>query len=144
MKSAPASAVNQGDRDVVFYDAACGFCDANVRLLLWLDLKDRLRFAPLGGETLRRLSQSGSGPPNPRPDSLLVWTAAGEWLWYSSAAIHIARRLGGLWGWGAGLAALVPRPLRDGVYRAIAAVRRSLAGPPRCSLAETNPKRFLS
>ncbi|HVO09767.1 MAG TPA: DCC1-like thiol-disulfide oxidoreductase family protein, partial [Vicinamibacteria bacterium] len=39
-----------GAAPVLFYDGGCGLCHLSVRLLLRLDRRGRLRFAPLGGE----------------------------------------------------------------------------------------------
>jgi len=62
------------------------------------------------------------------PDSVVVLTSDGRLLVRSAAAIHVLRRLGGLWSWAAAAAAVVPRGLRDWLYNRIAAVRFRLFG----------------
>jgi len=46
----------------------------------------------------------------------------------STAVIYVMKRLGGQWFLAAGLLSLVPRPLRDFGYAAVASVRKALFG----------------
>jgi len=58
----------------------------------------------------------------------LVLIEDGQVYLRSTASLRIARRL--TWPWRlAGVLLWVPRPLRDGVYRVVAAIRHRLAGP---------------
>jgi predicted DCC family thiol-disulfide oxidoreductase YuxK len=114
---------------VLFYDGGCGLCHRAVRLLLRLDKRGRLRFAPLAGETFRRLVPEGGRPA--LPDSLVLVVDEGPPLVRSAAVVEALRATGGF---GRGLAALsrlVPRPLADGLYDAVAGARRRLFTPPR-------------
>lgn len=116
-------------RDIVFYDGDCGFCHASVRHILMHDRRGRFRIAPLDGETFEAL---GLAPQLlPRPDSLVVMRRSGGLLTRSDAVLYIASRLGGTHRVLAGLAALVPRFLRDPAYAVVARVRRRLAPRPR-------------
>jgi predicted DCC family thiol-disulfide oxidoreductase YuxK len=102
-----------GDRGtIVFFDGACGLCNRLVDLLLRLDRRRRLRFAPLQGATARaRLPQEAAGG-----DALVV-LADGVVHRESGAVAVILGQLGGAWRiLGEGLR-LVPGPVRDGVYR---------------------------
>jgi len=108
----------------VFFDGECGMCGRLVRALLRADRRGALAFAPLQGETARRLL-----PPLP-PDR-------GEWglVYLDERGIHrkadatfeVLRRLGGLWSIPA-LARFLPRPLRDGAYRHVARNRYRWSG----------------
>lgn len=117
---------------LVLYDGACGLCHRGVRLLLWLDRRQRLCYAPLQGATAARVL--ATLPPLPAGlDSMLVVVAAGTpeaaWLAESEAVLALAREVGGL----AHLArvlAILPRSWRDGLYRALAR-RRHRWFPPR-------------
>jgi predicted DCC family thiol-disulfide oxidoreductase YuxK len=112
--------------DIVFYDGECGLCHGSVLRLLKHDRRQVFRFAPLQGETfLRAIS------PEVRsqlPDSLVVLTSNGQVLVRSAAAIHVLRRLGHTWA--ARLLWLVPKPLRDTLYDAIARHRTDLSARP--------------
>jgi predicted DCC family thiol-disulfide oxidoreductase YuxK len=68
--------------------------------------------------------------PHNLAGSILVRTGEGALLARSDAWIHILRRLGGGWAMLAGVAALVPRPIRDGAYELVARVRHRLFRRP--------------
>ena len=117
------------DRSLIFYDGHCALCHASVRFIARHDPRGLFAFAPLDGPTFRE------AVPQPRrerlPDSVIVLTRDGRLLMHSTAALHILHRLGGVWRVMAVIGRLVPRPLRDGVYRLIAVVRRYLFPRPR-------------
>lgn len=107
---------------VVLFDGLCGFCDGAVQLLLRLDRRGALRFAPLQGETA---APWRSRVP-PGTDSILL-VEGDRVTWRSEAALRIAAHLG--WPWrAAGALRIVPRVVRDAVYDAIARARYRLAG----------------
>ena len=105
-----------GDRPILFFDGVCGLCNSTVDAILAADRRGEIRFAPIQGETAKRLLP-------PLPADPLLWTlvylderGVHE---YSDAAIEVARRVGGFYS-GAALLRVVPRALRDPVYRWIA------------------------
>jgi predicted DCC family thiol-disulfide oxidoreductase YuxK len=101
---------------ILFFDGVCALCNSSVDSLLRADVHRRIRFAPIQGETAKRLLP-------PLPGDPLEWTL----LYlderglhqYSDAAIEVSRRIGGFHAL-AGLLRAVPRALRDPVYRWIA------------------------
>jgi predicted DCC family thiol-disulfide oxidoreductase YuxK len=113
--------------DCVFYDGTCALCHGFVRFVLAEDPQGtRFRFAPLESDTLR-----SAVPETERarlPDSIVVLTGGGELLVRSRAVLHVLRRLGGWWRLGAEVARLVPRPLADLAYTAVAALRKRVFG----------------
>ena len=111
----------------LFYDGGCGLCHAAVRFVARHDAGGRIHFAPLGGETFRRLVPASGAP---LPDSLVVLTPEHRLLVRSEAVIHLLLNLGGRWGLWAALLRVVPRILRDGLYDLVARVRRRLFRPP--------------
>ncbi len=115
--------------DLVFYDGDCGFCHHSVRFLLRADRDgSRFRYAPLQGATLRTLVPEAQRAA--LPDSLVVRIAQGELLVQSRAALHLLRRLGGVWSLVAALLWLVPGPLRDAAYAGFARIRHRLFARP--------------
>ena len=83
-------------RENIFYDGSCGLCHWAVRFVIGEDLSERkFQFAPLGGKAFESLIPSARQVG--LPDSLVVLTAEGLVLVRSGAAIHILRRLGGVW-----------------------------------------------
>jgi predicted DCC family thiol-disulfide oxidoreductase YuxK len=98
----------------------------------------RLRFAPLQGDTARALLGEI------REDSIVVYTPSPpRALLRSDAILEICRTLGGVWGLLAVAGRLVPRFVRDGVYRYIAK-RRKRWMPEACAMpSEATARRFL-
>ena len=84
------------------------------------------RYSPLQGITIRKLVPAAQRAG--LPDSVVVLTDDGRLLTRSDAFIHILRKLGGFWRIAAGVMALIPRALRDGVYNFIARVRYRVFG----------------
>ncbi|MBL7647361.1 MAG: DUF393 domain-containing protein [Candidatus Hydrogenedentes bacterium] len=113
-----------GDRPIIFFDGVCGLCNRFVDLMLRVDSRQVFLFAPIQGETARALL-----PPigeDPEQWSMVYLDERGMHD-QSDASLEICRRLGGLWsvlGW----LRLIPRLVRDPVYRAIARNRYSLFG----------------
>lgn len=113
----------------VFYDGECGFCHHSVRFLMQEDPAGAaLRFAPLQGPTFAALV-----PESERaalPDSIVVRDAHGALYLRSAAGLRAGAALGGYWRPLAAIAWLVPRPLRDVVYDAIASRRKRWFAKP--------------
>jgi predicted DCC family thiol-disulfide oxidoreductase YuxK len=116
---------------VLLYDGNCGFCAESVQLVLRHDRKGTLRFAPLQGTLGTAVREAH--PELDGVDSVLWLEPGGERvLVRSAAALRVVRYLGGWWHL-LRIGALVPTPIRDGVYRLIARHRhRLLRGGPAC------------
>jgi predicted DCC family thiol-disulfide oxidoreductase YuxK len=110
----------------VFFDGVCGLCNRTVQFLLQRDRHDRLRFAPLQGETARRILLPLGGRPEAL-DTIYVVTADGRLLERSRAVLFAVAALGAAWSW-VGLLRVVPRPLADLVYGLVARVRYRVFG----------------
>jgi predicted DCC family thiol-disulfide oxidoreductase YuxK len=132
------------DPDRLFYDGGCGLCHRAVRFVLWADAEGRaFRFAPLGGESFRKLVSEAQRAA--LPDSLVVSTQAGLLLVRYAAVLHILRRLGGGWRALALLGRLVPSRLGDWAYDRVARIRGRLFSRPADACPVTPPalrKRF--
>lgn len=117
--------------DLVFYDGGCGLCHRSVACLARHDGDgSRFLFAPLGGETAGiRLVEAGLDPPP--YGTVVVLDERGRLRTKSDAVLHALGRLGGGWRRIAGAARLVPRPLRDGAYLAVARIRGRLFRKPQ-------------
>jgi predicted DCC family thiol-disulfide oxidoreductase YuxK len=108
---------------ILFYDGHCGLCHSAVKFVLAHDVRRSFQFAPLQGELAKaRL------PPD-LPNTMVVETEEGSLLMRSSAWIYILQRLGGPWKVVANVLAIVPRPVRDAVYRIVASNRRIFGTP---------------
>jgi predicted DCC family thiol-disulfide oxidoreductase YuxK len=101
---------------VVFFDGHCALCAFWVRFLLARDRRHRYRFASLDSYAAR--ASGISSPPGSEPDTVILMRD--ERLWErSDAAIRIVAGLGGMWR-ACVLLLLVPRVIRDAVYRWVA------------------------
>ena len=131
--------------DRVYFDGTCGLCHRAVRFVLAEDERqDRFRFAPLGGDAFReRVAESARAN---LPDSIVVQAADGSLFTRSQAVLRIGRRLGGIWLLLAEAASIVPAPLRDRAYDAVARTRRKLFARPETACPVLPPnlrRRFL-
>ena len=112
----------------VLYDGHCGLCSGLVQALLKLDDRRRLRFAPLQGTWAQaRLLDAGIGAVHAGgPDSVVL--IEGERIWmHSDAVLRVAYLLD--WPYRlASFARIVPRGIRDAVYRWVARNRLRFAG----------------
>jgi predicted DCC family thiol-disulfide oxidoreductase YuxK len=127
---------------LVLYDGECGVCNQAVQLLLRLDPRKELYFAPLQGTTTTALRQRH--PEIPTDLSTLVFVNRGRVYLRSRAAFALARGLPWPWRAAAGLR-ILPTLLTDMGYRFVAAIRYRLAGRVQsCRLATADEaKRFL-
>ena len=110
---------------MVLFDGVCNLCNAVVLFAVDRDPSARLRFVSLQSGAGRALlaglgyepSQSATGDP----ESIVV-VDKGRVFERSAAVLRIARYLSGPW-WLLSALIVVPRPVRDLVYRWVAAHR---------------------
>jgi predicted DCC family thiol-disulfide oxidoreductase YuxK len=109
---------------VMYFDGVCNLCNRAVDFFMRHDRHGRLRFAPLQGATAR---ENGIARPDVTSfDTIVIADGTRRWD-RSDAVLHAATLLGGAWRLAAVLR-IVPRPLRDLVYRAVAASRFRIFG----------------
>lgn len=114
------------DHPVILFDGVCTLCSRTVDFVIRRDPAGHIRFAaqqsPAGQALLAR-----HGLP---PDALayLVLVEGDCVATRSTAVLRIGRRLGGGWAALAALGYVVPRPLRDALYDAVARRRYAWFG----------------
>ena len=101
---------------IIFFDGVCGMCNRFVDLILKIDTKGIFRFAPIQGETAKQLLPPLSEAP--QEWSMFYLDKQGVYE-ESDAFLEVYRHLGGAW-WFLSLLRLVPRGVRDFVYRTVA------------------------
>ena len=113
------------ERSVIVFDAMCVLCSANAQFVLRHDLQQRFLLASMQGEIGAGLYRRFGIDPSD-PDTMVVVTG-GKALRNSDAVLAIYAGLG--WPWRA-LSALrvIPRGLRDPVYRLVARNRYRIFG----------------
>ncbi len=115
---------------ILLFDGVCNLCNAWVRFVIRHDpAPPRFRFAALQSEVGKRLLQAHAPLGHPVDDTLdsVVMIDAGRMFVQSSAALRVLGKLGLPWSLLRALI-LVPRPLRDGVYRWVARHRYAWFG----------------
>jgi predicted DCC family thiol-disulfide oxidoreductase YuxK len=113
------------DHGVVLFDGTCAFCERSVRFIASRDPRGYFRFgASQTPPAQALLAQYGETRTSTRSIVLIEGRTVYR---KSTAVLRIARRL--RFPWSLAVAFLVvPRPIRDGVYGVVAAIRHRLAG----------------
>jgi predicted DCC family thiol-disulfide oxidoreductase YuxK len=124
---------------IVLYDGVCGLCNHLVQFLLKRDTQDRFRFASLQSEFANRLLLRHGVDPHDL-DTVYVVRAYGQpndiLLARSDAILYMLTQLGGLWSL-AGVGRVLPKALRDAVYKLVARNRYRVFGKHEsCMLPE--------
>jgi predicted DCC family thiol-disulfide oxidoreductase YuxK len=115
-----------GQNGIVLFDGTCAFCE---RAVIFIAARDRDAYFRFGA------SQSPEAAALLAPHGLTRDTARsiilledGRAHLRSTASLRIAARLGFPWSL-LRVFLIVPAPIRDAVYRVVAAIRHRLAGP---------------
>ena len=109
---------------IILFDGTCAFCEKSVRFIAARD-NGYFKFgASQNPEGQALLTQHGTSREAARSMILLE---DGRIYLRSTAVLRIARHLNAPWKW-AVIFLWVPLPIRDAVYRVIAAVRHRIAG----------------
>lgn len=120
-----------GSNPLLLYDGVCGLCNRFVQFTLRWDRNAAFRFAalqgPLASEILRR------HPFDPVQNDTVVVVLDGNTpnerlLFRSDAALYVLRQCAAPWSALARLGGVVPRPVRNVVYRCIARHRYGIFG----------------
>lgn len=145
---ATAATSDPAGQSVLFFDGECGLCHRVVRLLLRLDRRGILRFAPLQGPTAQAYLRA-HGLPTEDFDSLVFvpdWTrrAHPEFLLRTDGALTAARVVGGL-GTVVSWLLVLPASWRNAAYKLIARWRYRIWGEwtPRPLARTAWAERFL-
>jgi predicted DCC family thiol-disulfide oxidoreductase YuxK len=112
------------DDDVILYDGVCIFCSRWVRFVAVRDRNRRFRFTAIQSGYGTRLAQAfGIDPEDPDTNAVIHGGAA----WFKSdAALTVLGALPG-WDW-VRVLRLVPKSLRDAVYKLVARNRYRIFG----------------
>jgi len=120
---------------ILLYDGECGFCSRSALFVFRRDPHARVRFAALHSAVGKCLLAQ-HGLPDERGTLVLV-DARGAHV-RSTGALRVARLLRWPWSW-AYAAIIVPRAVRQAVYRLVANHRRRL-GPAVDACARPTPE----
>jgi len=110
---------------IVLFDGVCNFCNASVNFIIEHDKAGYFKFAPLQSEVGEELVEK-HGIDTTDTDSVIVIENERAYT-HSSAALRIAKRLDGIWSLAYAFI-IVPKPIRDLVYRVFAKYRYRMFG----------------
>src|SRR5687768_6060513 len=117
-------------KPIVLYDGVCGLCSHLTQFLLKRDSDDRFRFASLQSQFAADLL-ARHGADSRDLDTFYVVIDHGRpserVLARSDGIIYMLTQLGGVWSL-AGAAKILPKGLRDGMYRLVARNRYRIFG----------------
>lgn len=127
---------------IVLIDGVCHLCQGLVRFIIPRDPKAHFRFAPLQSGVAEELLKAGGLPAGSLGTVVLVEN--GVYYTESAAVLRIARRLRCPWP-AAYVFILMPKPLRDALYRLVARNRYRWFGREEQCLVPTPElrRRFL-
>lgn len=112
--------VNIKDKNIIFFDGVCNLCDGFVQFVIKRDKNQHFRFASLqstpGEQLIKKMPNTGK-----KLDSILLYTN-GEVYSQSSAVLKIMKQLSGGWPM-MSFFFIIPKPVRDFVYKFVAANR---------------------
>jgi predicted DCC family thiol-disulfide oxidoreductase YuxK len=117
-----------GEQNIIFFDGVCGLCNGTIDFVLREDHERTFLYSPLQGETFQSIERDH--PETLNTDSIFVLKRGPEreiLLQKSDALLFILERLP-RYRWLALLGRIFPAPIRDMVYRAIAATRYRIWG----------------
>jgi predicted DCC family thiol-disulfide oxidoreductase YuxK len=103
-------------RRIILFDGVCNFCDSSVQFIIKRDPKGYYKFAPLQGETGRKLLKEFGLTENLES---IVYIEDNQFYKKSNAALNICKNLEGAWRLFV-LLKILPTPIRDYFYDIIA------------------------
>ena len=123
-----------GNQKIIFFDGVCNLCNGFVQFIINRDKNKVFLFAPLQSEAAKSRNLVSSNHSGEYESVIYV---CGEFQYEkSTAAIKIARDLGGLWTL-TGVFYIVPRPIRDWFYKIIAKNRYKIFGMRQSCMVPT-------
>ncbi len=128
---------------IILFDGVCNFCNSWVNFTISRDHRQFFQFAPLQSEKAIELLEK-HGVNKQDTDSVVV-IEDGIAYTYSTAALRIAKGLGGIWSLAYAFI-VVPKFIRDGIYKWIAKNRYKWFGEKdQCMIPTPEIRaRFLS
>ncbi len=106
-------------KKIVLFDGVCNLCTGTVRFIIKRDKKDQFRFASLQSDVGRQLMEDRNIDSTTN-NSIILIEPDMAYYFKSTAAIEIAKELGGLWPALQIFSYILPERIRDSIYEFIA------------------------
>lgn len=114
------------NKKIILFDGVCNLCDSLLQFVIHHDKKDVFRFVALQS-TLGQEIVNHIGIQNKNIDSIILYVPGVAYYYKSSAALEIARELGGFFHLGT-VFKIIPTVLRNYIYDYVAKNRYSWYG----------------
>lgn len=114
------------NKKIILFDGVCNLCDSLLQFVIRHDKKDVFRFVALQS-TLGQEIVNHIGIQNKNIDSIILYVPGVAYYYKSSAALEIARELGGFFHLGT-VFKIIPTVLRNYIYDYVAKNRYSWYG----------------
>ncbi len=119
---------------IVLFDGVCNFCNGSVKFIIEHDRAGYFKFSPLQSEIGEKLIAK-HGLDKADTDSVVVIENEKAFT-HSTGALRIARKLDGIWSLMYAFR-IVPRPIRDFLYKTFARYRYRLFGRQNACMMPT-------
>ena len=123
------------NKKIILFDGVCNLCNSAVQFVIKHDNKDVFRFVALQSELGQQiLKHIGVNPAN--IDSIVLYEPGVAYYCKSSAAIEMARSLGGFWHFGT-VFRIIPTAIRNLLYDYVAKNRYKWYGKKESCMIPT-------
>jgi len=123
------------NKKIILFDGVCNLCNSAVQFVIKYDKKDTFRFVALQSELGQEiLAYIGIDAKN--IDSIVLYEPGVAYYYKSSAAIQIAKNLGGFWHLGT-IFRIIPMGIRNQLYDYIAINRYKWYGKKESCMVPT-------
>lgn len=131
----------ESEKKIILFDGVCNLCNRSIQFIIKRDSKDVFRFASLQSDLGKKLLAERNINPQ-ETDSIVLIEPNVAYYTKSSAAIEIAKELGGLWSLIGVFNYILPENIRDHIYGFIAKNRYKWFGKKdECPLPTPEQKR---
>ncbi|MDG3582332.1 MULTISPECIES: thiol-disulfide oxidoreductase DCC family protein [Galbibacter] len=107
------------DKKIILFDGVCNLCNSTVNFVIERDKKDVFRFASLQSDIGKKLLSERNIDPSVTDSIVLIEPNVAYYV-KSSAALEIAKEIGGFWSVLGVFNYILPESLRDALYNFIA------------------------
>lgn len=122
-------------KKIILFDGVCNLCEASVQFVIKYDKKDVFRFVALQSDLGKELIKH-IGLDNKNIDSVVLYEPGIAYYYKSTAALEIAKNLGGFFHLGT-IFRLIPNGLRNLIYDYVAKNRYQWYGKKESCLIPT-------
>jgi predicted DCC family thiol-disulfide oxidoreductase YuxK len=124
------------DKKIILFDGVCNLCNASVQFVIQHDKKDIFRFVALQSDLGKKIIKH-IGIDSKNIDSIVLYEPGVAYYYKSTAAIEIAKYLGGFFHYGT-VFKIIPAGIRNILYDYIAKNRYRWYGKQEQCLIPTD------